>query len=201
MKLRIKLEKITASIKFIKEKLAEFLNRNYILNSGFQLLSDPKFSSARGQSFIYCLGEWYNIWAKNIFGIIQVLSSQTLYQQAKHCEQIKNNLIPLQEFYDQYKHSASPNKKFLREFDKQVIDTISEVKNALERNPSLDVGRYILERTNQLIGLMGVQLSRRSDIFYIASIRQRLERLNEVRKPDLAAPQRMEESISSFVSP
>ncbi|HHF7374142.1 hypothetical protein [Legionella bozemanae] len=78
---------------------------------------------------------------------------------------------------------------------------ISEVKNALEQNPSLDVGRYILERTNQLIGLMGVQLSRRSDIFYIASIRQRWERLNEVRKPDLAAPQRMEESISSFASP
>ncbi|HHF7386483.1 hypothetical protein [Legionella bozemanae] len=182
-KLDVKLGKISEASKQIKARLAEFLDRDYILNSGLQLLAHTKFSQAKGQSFIYCMGEWFNVWARRISGIS--FSPQVLHQQAKCCEQIKNNLILLQEFYDTYKNGQFVNKNFLNEFDKQVIDTINEVKSVLEP-PSLDIGRYLSERTTQLVALMGTQITQRGGTFYIAPITRHLDCLNSIRKPESA---------------
>ncbi|WP_412756520.1 hypothetical protein [Legionella bozemanae] len=182
-KLDVKLGKISEASKQIKARLAEFLDRDYILNSGLQLLAHTKFSQAKGQSFIYCMGEWFNVWARRISGIS--FSPQVLHQQAKCCEQIKNNLILLQEFYDTYKNAQFVNKNFLNEFDKQVIDTINEVKSVLEP-PSLDIGRYLSERTTQLVALMGTQITQRGGTFYTAPITRHLDCLNNIRKPESA---------------
>ncbi len=194
-----KREKITSFTQATKEKLHEFLDRKYILNSGYHLLTDVRFIQARGRSNIYCLGEWYRVWVERLSNEIQFLTSNELHQQAIFCEKLKESLILLQSLYDKYATPQS-HDRFVTLFDHEVIKTIFEVKTALEQGVTLDVGRYLYQRVDKLVCLMGTQAGHRNNSIYSNPVNEHLERLNEVEKPKSNVSPHMDEDNSESKS-
>lgn len=178
-----KLQTIIPITEVMQKEKQDFLNKNYILNCGLQLLSNSGFSKAKGKSYIYFLGEWFNAWtqrAKELFP----LSSQNLHELAKNCETTKNYIITLQKLYEQVSDNSFSEpiatKRFLDVFNKQVESTFLEIKAALEQENSLDIGLFIHQKTKMLIQLIATQVGTKSTIFNSSSVREILNDLEQL---------------------
>ncbi|HHF7374193.1 hypothetical protein [Legionella bozemanae] len=174
------IEELSSSTKIVEEKLNEFLNRNYILTSGILLLENTDFKGPPGeQSIIFCLGEWYHQWVQRL-DLSQ--GNLNLQKQAIYCEKIVDGLMALQKMYRSYKFNSS---QFLHVFHDEVMHTINAVEMALQQDAGWDIGRYIYERTNMLLCLIGTQNNQNNKFFFLSSIQTTIDRLNEIKMPEV----------------
>lgn len=77
--------------------------------------------------------------------------------------------MTLQKMYRSYKFNSS---QFLHVFHDEVMHTINAVEMALQQDAGWDIGRYIYERTNMLICLIGTQNNQNNKFFSYLPSRQ-----------------------------
>ena len=185
---RSRMTQVTQVTQVIKKQLDIFLNRNYVLNIGSELLEYKKIKGNKA-SYIYNLCEWYQAWTISLSEEIQTVSPSDLQQQALFCEKLKNSLILLSDLYEKYQElpqSTHMKGKSLKHFEEQVKTTITEIRSAFEQRATRDVGRYLHERTYLLTALLGSMMGAHG--FHSQSIREHIRKLDGVRKIVLVEP-------------